>query len=1371
MAHHYYKIKQNTITIKVMNAAIESQPKKAVPQKKQPENTFSALKTTDEKRISGESSTAPANTNIPAVHGANTAYSNGSGQVYNQLQESFSATGDLTHPETQQKEQDYKSTLSIPELRTYNDTKLANTNNEQAPGQTIAPSGGTNTTTAPVQPVKISVVAEKPMTENSKQEQVAGKDEAKEAEAKVPENPLENPGFIALQEQVNVTAKQQQQHAPAGKAAQEAQAAAESPSNERESMAQASQVTTMDAQDPGLFDRDTFKAELKKKIDGMKLPENEEQADDFEKHNNINEVNQQAMGDVAQQKNAASGSIETATAAKPDTGSQPVRHVTKMQPPNTGKAPAAVNVNKAMPAKRDASRVETPIKEQTATIDEQMSANGVTDTMLSNSNEPTFTGALDEKNKAKSQSQEATSQFRANETQQLAQTQNESQAQATQQVSGMHGARKGKLNQVQADKNQTASKDTEDRKEVANKINSIYGATKTRVDEILTALDSTVAYKFVKGSKAAKAAFEKHIADNMAAYKKKRYGDSWYSWKNLRRVKDVVVGLPDEVNKYFVSGREVYIETMDKYITEIADIVTKQLNAAKARIATGKKEVQTYVEGLSPRLRKIGKSAINDIQSKFDALEEDVNNKKDALIDVLAKKYSENVAAIDARIEELKAQNQGLVGMVMNALSGIFAFIIEVKNTLTNLLSKVAQVIGAIISDPIGFFGMLIDGLTQGFSNFTTNIWTHLKTGFFGWLTGAMKGITFTMPEDAFSLKGIFSISMQLLGMGWEAIRAIGAKVVGEPVMQALETGEEIVQVVRKDGIGGLWDYLKDQFQDLKATVMDTIMDIIQSQVIQAGIKWILGLLSPVGAFVKAVMAIIDVVKFFIQRAAQIMELVNAFIDSIAAIASGKVGAVAKAIENALAKAIPVLIGLLASILGISGLADKVLGVIRKIRQRIVAGITKFWNFVKKKGKALLSKVGVGKNKEPIKESKAKQIENDPAKDWDDVQVPFKAEDNHTHTLYFADKGGKTVLMVASTPTPFSKFIDTIKPHKDDERTKKAKEKAIKIASDIAIRKKEDTKGDKTKNKKKKGDIASMTKALSKFVAIIFGTDAKGDLPDSIIKHIPKSTSKGIVAKSMGATLLTRKGVEGTDPQKMNPLYNDLFYRLQDSRTYYVRGHLLNENLHGEGILENLTPLSQDGNTNHLRVAEIPIKTAVINDGAIVDYIIVVQYGRSVPEVSDDELETAGFTSDKDKEIIRKIRKAEQFVPQGLSLKSHYLKKEGDKYVKDKVLVNKSSVINPVDLNLKNYKINSERQVRVSVKYNTPAEIAANSQLTPYQADIIFRAANLVSNLTQFKQIIPKLPNVTTDFVTIDDITIMIEEKKLGSKLRIKKVE
>ncbi|WP_133147503.1 hypothetical protein [Chryseobacterium aquaticum] len=103
-----------------------------------------------------------------------------------------------------------------------------------------------------------------------------------------------------------------------------------------------------------------------------------------------------------------------------------------------------------------------------------------------------------------------------------------------------------------------------------------------------------------------------------------------------------------------------------------------------------------------------------------------------------------------------------------------------------------------------------------------------------------------------------------------------------------------MVRIVRKDGVAELYEHLKDQFADLKTTVMDTIMEIIQTQVIQAGIKWIIGLLIPVGVFVKASMAIIDVVKLFIQCVAQIIELIKVFTDSVVAIASGKVGAVAK---------------------------------------------------------------------------------------------------------------------------------------------------------------------------------------------------------------------------------------------------------------------------------------------------------------------------------------------------------------------------------------------------------------------------------------------------------------------------------------------
>ncbi|MDH5032623.1 phage tail protein [Chryseobacterium cucumeris] len=943
------------------------------------------------------------NGTIAGVHDSRNIYGQGAEKNYGKLQESLAKTGDINHPDTRKIEKGYMSTLNDNQIQDYHKLKsgtyLPKTVQEQAvvyqESKSIQEAKADTKTSGKAVSRKPEVAAvEKP------QSVTADKTLEADTETKTSVNATDNPGFIELSGRISTTAKLQKQHEPSSKATNDAQAAAPSPANERQSMAQASQVNTMDEQKPGLFKKEDFKALLSEKIHNIKLPKNEEQADEFEKHNNIQEVNQKAVGDVKKEKNLASNDIASATAAQPDTAAQPVRAVAKMPAQHIGNAPGIPNVAKAMPVKRNAESVEQPIKEQTASIDSEMKANGVTDTMLAKSNEPTFTDALAQKNKAKTQSAAATQQFRTNENKELSKTRNEAQTQAAHHISGMHGARKGGLGNVHGEQKQTSGKDSQKRKEIADHINTIYHTSKTDVDGILNNLDKSVAEKFDNGSREAKKAFEAHVDKEMKAYKKKRYGDAYAKYGALvaagKWLWDKATGLPKEVNKFFDSGKDLYIKVMDKFIDQIATHVTTQLNAAKTRIAKGKKEVQTYVNSLSPSLRKIGKDAIAEIQSKFNALEDSVNSKKDALIDVLAKKYADNITSIDARISDLKTQNSGWVNQALEVLkTSVFAIIIEIKNTLTNLLSGVISAIQAIIMDPIGFFKNLIAGVSQGFTNFGTNIWNHLKTGFFGWLTGAMKGISLTMPEDVFSLKGVFSITTQVLGLTWSGIRAIGSRVIGEPVMKVLETasekGLEIVQIVRKEGAVGLWGYLKDQFADLKVTVMDAIMDIIQTQVIQAGIKWIMGLMTPVGAFIKAAMAIIDVVKFFIQRAAQIMELVKAFTDSIKAIASGNVGAVAKAIENALGKAVPVLIGFLASLLGIGGLADKVVGVIRKIRERIVKAITKFWTFVKSKAKGLLGKIGIGGKKDKDKKEKKEEDQRTTAEKEKDLRGGLNA--------------------------------------------------------------------------------------------------------------------------------------------------------------------------------------------------------------------------------------------------------------------------------------------------------------------------------------------------------------------------------------------
>ena len=71
-------------------------------------------------------------------------------------------------------------------------------------------------------------------------------------------------------------------------------------------------------------------------------------------------------------------------------------------------------------------------------------------------------------------------------------------------------------------------------------------------------------------------------------------------------------------------------------------------------------------------------------------------------------------------------------------------------------------------------------------------------------------------------------------------MRQKAVKLLGEPVVQALETGFELFQIIRTEGIAGLWEYLKDQFNDLKETVIEGILDMIITTVVDAGIKWVL---------------------------------------------------------------------------------------------------------------------------------------------------------------------------------------------------------------------------------------------------------------------------------------------------------------------------------------------------------------------------------------------------------------------------------------------------------------------------------------------------------------------------------------------------
>ncbi|NVK65036.1 MAG: hypothetical protein HWE22_10640 [Flavobacteriales bacterium] len=844
-----------------------------------------------------------------------------------------------------------------------------------------------------------------PEKEKAPEKNAETKGEEIKSEGKKNKN-AKNAAFKGVISKIKGVSKEQKQHDPAEKLSGEAQSSAPAPDNERKSQAQANVVEGMDAEakEPKEFKAEVFKAKLMKRINEMTLPKNLEEADEFKNNNKLDDVNKAAMGDVNQQKEETVGSIDQATNQEPNAEAIPAKEVKPLRPVPEGEKPKSVNADAAIPNKRPNAEIKKPVEENTQRLDDAMAENQVTDEQLANSEEPKFVEALENKGTAKKQAKTGPAKVRQEEKATLDANAQKAEGTSQEQLEAMNMMRGSAVSKVVGGQQETATKDTSERARIANEINVIYEKAKTDVNKILSDLDTEVAKKFKAASDKAKRAFENYCANKMAAYKRKRYSGALGKGRWL---KDVFMDLPDEVNQFYVDGKKRFKQVMEAEITKIAEIVARKLNEAKRRVETGKKEVTDYVNALPANLKTIGKDAAQDIQDKFDELSEDVDSKQDDLIETLASEYKASLDEVDARIEEMKEANKGLVSKAMDMVQGVIETIKKLKQAISNLLSAISSVIPIIIAAPIKFMGDLFTGIGKGIDMFKANIQKHLMGGLLEWLTGSLGPLGIQMPDDIFSLKGIFSLVMQVLGLGWDYLRLKAVKMMGEPVVSALESGWDMFKTFSKNGVMGMWEYMKDKFGDLKETVMDAIKDMLITKVIEAGIKWLLSLLIPGAGFIKAVMAIKDLIVFFVESA---IMLIPAITEAILALAAGSLAGVGKAIELGLSKLISLVIGLFAKLIGLGGLSKKVTKIFKKLRKRVDRAVNKILKKARKAGRKLMRKLGIGKDG---KKKKKKETEKEIKESGNIAAETFQmAGSNHTLSVnkgkvYMASKKGQ----------------------------------------------------------------------------------------------------------------------------------------------------------------------------------------------------------------------------------------------------------------------------------------------------------------------------------------------------------------------------
>jgi hypothetical protein len=351
---------------------------------------------------------------------------------------------------------------------------------------------------------------------------------------------------------------------------------------------------------------------------------------------------------------------------------------------------------------------------------------------------------------------------------------------------------------------------------------------------------------------------------------------------------------------------------------------------------------------------------------------------------------------------------------------------------------------------------------------------------------------------------------------------------------------------------------------------------------------------NPVGAIIQAILMIYDTVMFFIENINRILDFVEAVINSFYKIATGAIGDAANWIEKALANTIPIIIGFLARLLGISGITDKIVSTIKKIQSKVDKAVDKV---IEKVVGGIKKLVGAGK-------AAVKAVLQ-----WWKVRKAFTGADHKSHTITADRQDKRAVIVVRSAEQPLKQVI-LVQP---EPKRGKLLAKYAEIEGLFAGSEPEE---------KQQAERHNRVKQVIDEIATELGP---GEVRPTVVTHAV--TSGGRPLRVIADTLTGRAGNTAGSPSQGGVQFKDFISALVEPRpqeqhrggetttravfSMFSSAHLLAGRLHGPADSWNLANTGKGINKGMIG----PEKTAetLKDKGAELKYVTSIEYYSDFP--------------------------------------------------------------------------------------------------------------------------------------------------------------
>jgi hypothetical protein len=521
-------------------------------------------------------------------------------------------------------------------------------------------------------------------------------------------------------------------------------------------------------------------------------------------------------------------------------------------------------------------------------------------------------------------------------------------------------------------------------------------------------------------------------------------------------------------------------------------------------------------------------------------------------------------------------------------LEGVIATFGETGKKIWAFFQRAGNVISRIAANPLQFGMNLLKAVGDGFKNFFANIWDHLSTGVKTWIYEELElPKDIKLPEE-FTLGSMFKLLLQVLGLTWayrrpqlvEKLQPIG----GETVVHFFETltdkAGDVIKRIKENGFSAIKDMVVEQAGEIFNSFVSNIKNWIAEEFIKRGLKLIAELSNPAGELLKIVESIIDTVTFVIDKAKQLAELGTTVVNALSDIVEGSTGPAAKKVEETLVKFIPLLLRFVAGQFGLSGIGKQIREIIHKIRQPIDNLIGRLLDGIVEKIKPLWEK---GK--------RAFTEKMEAIKNWWTKPKKF-SHAGENHDIVLSGDPNHPDITIHSTENPLGQYLEDVHAAPSQKAAIKAAAKLIKWTQGPAEKLSDDEQGNKN---------------FENLRMLLDGLDNVKDRPNAEFKFYGTNAfGCGIKAEAfLSSNHRVGSKPESSDPQIMK-LVRDGF-----PKDRYMKGHLLNMRLGGEGKWENMMPLTNRANQLMEGGVEGKLVSAISRGKKYYHYTVMTKYDET----------------------------------------------------------------------------------------------------------------------------------------------------------------